>query len=95
MEIASDAAVIDSGTNLIVGPLESVETLFSILGIKHENDELPTVDCESARSFPAITFTIGKLELTLESDYYIVEVSTKCTYTHLHSFAKYINDVFF
>lgn len=76
-ELPSDASVIDSGTTLIIGPVETVNTLYSLMGVHSQKGELPLVDCSSVDELPPITFTIGELELELESKYYVVKVSTK------------------
>lgn len=72
-ELPSDASVIDSGTTLIIGPVETVNTLYSLMGVHSQKGELPLVDCSSVDELPPITFTIGELELELESKYYVVK----------------------
>ncbi|CAM9387536.1 unnamed protein product [Choristocarpus tenellus] len=71
-----NTAIVDSGTSLLVGPSAEVEVLAKKVGaIKFLNGEY-IIPCTA--QLPALTFTIGGKDYTLEGEDYIINAGKVC-----------------
>ena len=60
-------AVIDSGTSLLVGPKEIVDSLIKGITVKK--------DCSNIKDLPTLTFTIDSTEYALEGSDYALQIT--------------------
>merc|ERR1719401_727034 len=66
----SKAAIVDSGTSLLVGPAEEVSAIGTMLGA-HKIRNLWVIDCYSAS--PVMAFTLGGKDFILRGSDLILE----------------------
>jgi len=64
------AAIVDSGTSLIVGSTDLVNELLKFLPAKP--------DCKSISTYPTLYFTLGQDVYTIEPEYYIIQDLGAC-----------------
>lgn len=64
------AAIIDSGTSVIVGPTDWFLEITSNLPLK--------LDCSNTSQYPDFVVTLGGVQYTVPPSYYIIEVNTTC-----------------
>ena len=57
--------IVDTGTSVITGPPNHVQPLIDAIGTVN-------ADCSNRYSLPTISFTIGGVDMTLESTYYVI-----------------------
>jgi len=69
-------AIVDTGTSLIVGPVNDVYRLNTLIGAKLMWGGMWFVDCATADSLPTLSFTIQGKDFPLTSKEYIVPVKT-------------------
>jgi len=64
------AAIIDTGTSVIVGPTDWFLEVTANLPLK--------LDCNNTSSYPDFVVTLGGVEYTIPPSYYILTVNTTC-----------------
>lgn len=69
-------AIVDTGTSLIVGPVNDVYRLNTIIGAKLMWGGMWFVDCDTVMSLPDIIFKIQGKDFPLKSTEYIIPVKT-------------------
>lgn len=66
-EFTNLKGVVDTGTSVIVGPTNVVNTLTAGIGANP--------DCDKLNTFPNLVFTIGGTEYSLRPDQYILKIT--------------------
>jgi len=64
------AAIIDTGTSVLVGPTEWVNKITANFPKK--------LDCTNISSYPDLTFTFGTSQYVIPPSYYILSIETDC-----------------
>lgn len=68
-------AIVDTGTSLLVGPVEEVKELQKAIGAVPLIQGEYMIPCEKVSSLPIITFKLGGQNYELHPDKYILKVS--------------------
>ncbi|XP_048216273.1 cathepsin D [Perognathus longimembris pacificus] len=68
-------AIVDTGTSLLVGPVEEVKELQKAIGAVPLIQGEYIVPCEKVSSLPSVTLKLGGRDYTLSADDYILKVS--------------------
>ncbi|XP_042528504.1 cathepsin D [Dipodomys spectabilis] len=68
-------AIVDTGTSLLVGPVEEVKALQKAIGAVPLIQGEYIVPCEKVSSLPSVTLNLGGKDYTLTADDYILKVS--------------------
>ncbi|XP_043828009.1 pepsin A-like [Dromiciops gliroides] len=72
-------AIVDSGTSLIIGPYNEIDSIQAAIGaIQNANGEME-VNCSSISDLPPITFNINGEEFPVPTKGYIKQKSSSCT----------------
>lgn len=66
-------AAADTGTDMIVGPLQSIQAIYSKIGIPYYGGPITSVDCSQIDSLPSITLTISGRQFTLTGKDYVAK----------------------
>jgi len=69
-------AVVDSGTSLIVGPVNAVHDINTFIGARQMWGGMWFVDCSTVNTLPDIIFTIQGREFPIPSSVYVYKVKT-------------------
>jgi hypothetical protein len=72
----SNKIIVDTGTSLIIGPVEQIQKLAHILGAKSIIKGEYNIDCN--KIYPNITFEFNKNRYELSSDDYIINNNGEC-----------------
>jgi len=74
--------VVDSGTSLLAGPTDEVKAIAALVGAKpfFLNPNEYTIDCSAGSSMPALTFSLGGLELVLNGSDMIINAGGICLF---------------
>lgn len=63
-------AIVDSGSSLILGPIEDVEKIYEEIGAKKDAHAV-LVDCKNVRKLPDLVFSINGKKFTISAKDYI------------------------
>jgi hypothetical protein len=81
--VSKQKAIIDSGTSLLAGPKNAVESLAQKVGAKLILGKEYTLDCSKKSSLPDLKVTLGGKDFTLTADDYVLEVSGQCLFAFM------------
>ncbi|GCC30267.1 cathepsin D-like [Chiloscyllium punctatum] len=68
-------AIVDTGTSLIVGPVEEIRALNKVIGALPLIQGEYMIDCAKIPSLPVVTFKLGGKEFTLTGEQYVMKIS--------------------
>ncbi|KAL1020844.1 hypothetical protein UPYG_G00005440 [Umbra pygmaea] len=70
-------AIFDTGTSLIIGPLNDTNTINKKIGATYQNGDF-IVNCSSIPNLPSIGFTLNGSNFIIPASAYILQVSSVC-----------------
>jgi hypothetical protein len=79
----SAKAIIDSGTSLLAGPKDAVDSLAKTVGAQSVMGKEYTIDCSKKSSLQNLEVTLGGKSFTLAPEDYVLEVSGQCLFAFM------------
>jgi saccharopepsin len=77
---SSQKAIIDSGTSLLAGPKDVVDSLAKKAGATLVAGKEWTIDCSKAASLPSLTVTLGGKDFVLDGSDYVLNAGGTCLF---------------
>ncbi|XP_048473397.1 cathepsin D-like [Rhincodon typus] len=68
-------AIVDTGTSLIVGPVEEIRALQKVIGALPLIQGEYMINCDKIPSLPVVTFKLGGKQFTLTGEQYVMKIS--------------------
>ncbi|XP_058860695.1 pepsin A-like [Acipenser ruthenus] len=72
-------AIVDTGTSLVIGPMNDIANIQSSVGASRGQNGEYTVNCNIAKSMPEVTFNINGVPFTLPSTAYVFQRTSGCS----------------
>ncbi|MGH0149020.1 UNVERIFIED_CONTAM: hypothetical protein FKN15_047405 [Acipenser sinensis] len=72
-------AIVDTGTSLVIGPMNDIANIQSSVGASRGQNGEYTVNCNNAKSMPEVTFNINGVPFTLPSTAYVFQRMSGCS----------------
>ncbi|XP_059806069.1 pepsin A-like [Hypanus sabinus] len=66
-------AIVDTGTSLIVGPTNGINTIQRLIGASQQYGSMAMVDCRNLPNMPYVTFTINGIDYPLPPTAYVLQ----------------------